>query len=101
MPLMNIFTFLTFIRLLAIPSDDSAALFKQSFTFVAIYAEEDYSILTETSKKVFKSTTTNSYLFLNILERFKLYSLLFIFTVVASGQLKKFCAFRHYKFLSY
>jgi len=64
MPLMNIFTFLTSIRPLAIPSDVSAALLKHSFTFVAIYADEGYSnfyiyadegysILTETFRKVF------------------------------------------------
>jgi len=61
MPLMNIFTFLTFTRPLAIPSDVSAALLKHSFTFVAIYAEEGYSILTETSTKVF----TNFLLLIN------------------------------------
>ena len=50
MPSMNTFTFLTFTRPLAIPSDVSAALLKHSFTFVSHFiAEEGYSILTETS----------------------------------------------------
>jgi len=53
MPLMNIVSFPTYLRPLAIPSDVSAALLKHVFTFVAIYAEEGYSILTETFKKVF------------------------------------------------
>ena len=55
MPSMNTFTFLTFTRPLAIPSDVSAALLKQSFAFVSHFiAEEGYSILTETSlQKVF------------------------------------------------
>jgi len=65
MPLMNIFTFLTFTRPLAIPSDVSVALLKRPFRFIAIHAEEGYSILTETSTKVFKSVTTN-FLFLII-----------------------------------
>jgi len=44
----------TFTRPLAIPSNVSTALLKHSFAFVAIYAEEGYSILTETStQKVF------------------------------------------------
>ena len=56
MPSMpNAFTFLTFTRPLAIPSDVSAALLKHSFAFVSHFiAEEGYSILTETSlQKVF------------------------------------------------
>ena len=49
MPSMNTFTFLTFTRPLAIPSDVSAALLKHSFAFVSHFiAEEGYSILTET-----------------------------------------------------
>ena len=62
MPLMNIFTFLTFTRPLAILSDISTAFLKHSLTFVAIYAEEGYSILTIKSTKVFKSVTTNIFL---------------------------------------
>ena len=57
MPLMNTFTFLTFTRPLAIPSDVSAALLKLSFAFVShfigLIAEEGYSILTETSTQSF------------------------------------------------
>ena len=54
----------TFTRPLAIPNDFSTALLKHSFTFAAIYAEEDYSILTKTSTKVFKSVKTNFFYFL-------------------------------------
>ena len=51
---MNTFTFLTFTRPLAIPSDVSAVLLKHSFAFVSHFiAEEGYSILTETSKQSF------------------------------------------------
>ena len=54
MPLMNTFTFLTFTRPLAIPSDVSATLLKLSFAFVNHFiAEEGYSILTETSTQSF------------------------------------------------
>ena len=54
MPLMNTFTFLTFTRPLAIPSDVSATLLKLSFAFVSHFiAEEGYSILTETSTQSF------------------------------------------------
>ena len=50
MPPMNTFTFLTFTRPLAIPTDVPAALLKHSFAFVShVIAEEGYSILTETS----------------------------------------------------
>ena len=53
-PLMNTFTFLTFTRPLAIPSDVSATLLKLSFAFVSHFiAEEGYSILTETSTQSF------------------------------------------------
>ena len=58
---MNTFTFLTFTRPLAIPSDVFAALLKHSFTFVSHFiAEEGYSILTENvlTKSFFKSVTT-------------------------------------------
>ena len=49
MPSMNTFTFLTFTRPLAIPSDVSGTLLKHSFAFVSHFiAEEGYSILTET-----------------------------------------------------
>ena len=49
MPSMNTFTFLTFTRPLAIPSDVSKAPFKHSFAFVSHFiAEEGYVILTET-----------------------------------------------------
>ena len=46
MPSMNTFTFLTFERPLAIPSDVSAAILKHSFAFVSDFiAEEGYSIV--------------------------------------------------------
>ena len=51
MPLMNTFTFLTFTRPLAIPSDGaiSVALLKHSFVFVSHFMlkTESYSILAE------------------------------------------------------
>ena len=47
---MNTFTFRTFTRPLAIPSDVSTALLKHSFCIrKPFYAEEGHSILTETS----------------------------------------------------
>ena len=66
MPLMNTFTFLTFTRPLAIPSDISAALLKLSFAFVSHFiAEEGYSILNETStQRCFFLVSDNTFLFL-------------------------------------
>ena len=60
MPSMSTFTFLTFTRPLAIPSDVSAAILKHSFAFVSHFiAEEGYSIFTETFlQKRFQSVTT-------------------------------------------
>ena len=67
MPLMNTFTFLTFTRPLAIPSDVSAVLLKHSFAFVSHFiAEEGYSILTETSTQSFL-VSDNNFLFLIII----------------------------------
>ena len=61
MPSMNTFTFLTFTRPLAIPSDVSAALLKHSFAFVSHFiAEEGYSILSETFlQKIFLVSDNN------------------------------------------
>ena len=68
MPLMNTFTFLTFTRPLAIPSDVSAALFKALICFRSHFiAEEGYSILTETSShKVFLVSDNKNFLFIII-----------------------------------
>ena len=67
MPLMNTFTFLTFTRPLAIPSDVSATLLKLSFAIVSHFiAEEGYSVLTETSTQSFLVSDNTHFLFLII-----------------------------------
>ena len=80
---MNTFTFLTFTRPLAIPSDVSAALLKHSLAFVAIYAEEGYSILTETStQKVFVSD--NKILILIFLVYLSIYLLTYYYIIITT-----------------